>query len=110
MTGSAETVERHAGNGLRPTDQEHGQPRDVVAVVPGEDAVAGDDVVDLRGIEAGAVRQRGQALAEQCLRVDVVQGTVGAALSAWRADGVENPGVDGRSSRRRELQGLWSRT
>jgi hypothetical protein len=63
-------------------------------VVTGQDAVARDDVVDLGGCEAGARGQRVQALREQGLRVDAVQGTVGAALAARCADGVENPGVD----------------
>jgi hypothetical protein len=63
-------------------------------VITGEDAVARDDVVDLGGCEAGSRGQRAQTLREQGLRVDAVQGTVGAALAARCADGVENPGVD----------------
>jgi hypothetical protein len=38
--------------------------------------------------------ERGEALGEQRLRVDAVQGAVGAALAAGRADGVDDPGVD----------------
>jgi hypothetical protein len=63
-------------------------------MITGEDAVARDDVVDLGGFEAGPRRQRAQALREQGLRVNAVQGAVGAALAARCADGVENPGVD----------------
>jgi hypothetical protein len=63
-------------------------------MITGQDAVARDDVVDLGGCEAGPRRQRAQALREQGLRVDAVQGAVGAALAARCADGVENPGVD----------------
>ena len=63
-------------------------------MVAGEDAVAGDHVVDVDGVEAGARRERGQALSEQRLGVYVVQGAVGAALTAWRTDGIQNPCVD----------------
>jgi hypothetical protein len=94
LAGTAEAVQRHAGHRLGPTCQQDGEPGDVVAVVTGQDAVARDDVVDLGGCEAGARGQRVQALREQGLRVDAVQSTVGAALAARCADGVENPGVD----------------
>jgi hypothetical protein len=63
-------------------------------VVTGQDAVARDDVVDLRRVEAGALGERSEALGEQRLRMDAVQGAVGAALAARRADGVDDPGVD----------------
>jgi hypothetical protein len=63
-------------------------------VVTGQDAVARDDVVDLTRVEAGALGERGEALGEQRLGVDAVQGAVGAALAAGRADGVDDPGVD----------------
>jgi hypothetical protein len=63
-------------------------------VVAGQDAVACDDVVDFRRVEAGALRERGEALGEQRLRVDAVQGAVGTALAAGCANGVDDPGVD----------------
>ena len=63
-------------------------------MVPGEDAVACDHVVDADGIESRARRERGQALSEQRLGVYSVQGAVRAALTARRTDGIQNPCVD----------------
>ena len=58
---------------------------------PGEDAVAGDHVVDLGGVEPGRDAQRPQALGEQLLRMDAVQRAVGTALASRRAHDVEDP-------------------
>ena len=95
LRGSAEAVERHARHGLRPTRQQGRQATDRV-VVTGEDAVAGDHVVDLGGIEPDPRRQRPETLGEQLLGMDVVQRAVGASLAAGRADHVDDPGVGHR--------------
>ena len=58
---------------------------------PGEDAVAGDHVVDLDGVEPRARRQRPQTLREQLLRMDPVQRAVGTTPAARRAHDVEDP-------------------
>jgi hypothetical protein len=63
-------------------------------VIARQDAIASDDVVDLTRVEAGPPGERGEALGEQRLGVDAVQGAVGAPLAAGRADGVDDPGVD----------------
>ena len=65
-------------------------------MVAGEDAVAGDHVVDLGRVEPDARRQRPEALGEQLLRMDVVQRAVGTPLAAGRADHVDDPGVGHR--------------
>jgi hypothetical protein len=63
-------------------------------VIAGEDAVTGDDVADLGRVEPRAGGQRSEALGEEVLRVDAVQGAVGPTSAARRANGVEDPGVD----------------
>ena len=50
LRGSAEAVQRQAGHGLGPSGEQRRQPTDGV-VVTGEDAVAGDHVVDLLRVE-----------------------------------------------------------
>lgn len=64
-------------------------------MVTAEDAVAGDDVIDVGRIEVAPLGQRGEAAGEQGLGVNRVQATVGAASPARSAYRVENPGVDG---------------
>ena len=103
---TTEPVERHAGHGLGPSDQERGQARDVVAVVTAQDPVPGDDVVDLAWVETHPGRQRGEARAEQALRVDAVQGAVRTALPPWRAHGVDDVGV---AHVRRRACARWGR-
>lgn len=71
-------------------------------MVTAEDAVAGDDVIDVDRIEVGPLGQRGEAAGEQGLRVNRVQSAVGAASPARRAYRVEDPGVDG------ELRSSWA--
>ena len=78
---AAEPVERHAGHGLGPAGQQHGQAGDVVAVVPAENPVAGDHVVDLGRVEADPRRHRPEALGEQLLGVDPVERAVGPSLA-----------------------------
>ena len=80
------------GHRLRPAGEQRRQSTDRV-VVTGEDAVAGDHVVDLDRVEPDACRQRPEALGEQLLRMDVVQRAVGAPLAAGRADHVDDPRV-----------------
>jgi len=63
-------------------------------VIPAENAVAGDDVVDVCRLETGPLGQCGEATGEQGLRVNGVQSAVGAAAPAGRTNGIENPGVD----------------
>ena len=87
------------GDGLRPSGEQRRQPADRV-VVAGEDAVAGDHVVDLDRVEADAGDERLEALGEQLLRVDVVERAIGAALAAWRAHHVDDPRVGHVSSPR----------
>jgi hypothetical protein len=94
LTGTAKAVQRHPGNGLGPAGQQDGQARDVVAVVAGQNAVAGDHVIDVDRLEADALGKRGQARREQGLRMNSVQSAVGAASPPRRAYRVENPGVD----------------
>jgi hypothetical protein len=64
-------------------------------MVPAEDAVAGDHVIDVDRIEVGPLTECGEAAGEQGLWVNGVQSAVGAASPAGRAYRVENPGVDG---------------
>jgi hypothetical protein len=71
-------------------------------MIPAEDAVAGDHVIDVDRIEVGPLAQRGEAAGEQGLWVNRVQPAVGAASPAGRAYRVENPGVDGG------LRSSWS--
>ena len=69
---TAKAVQRHPGNRLGPAGQEDGQARDVVAVVAGQNAVAGDHVIDVGRVEADPLGQRGQARREQGLRMNAV--------------------------------------
>ena len=92
LGGAAEAVERHARHGFRPSRQERRESTDGV-VVTGEDAVAGDDVVDVDRLEADSRGERLEALREQRLRVHTVERAVGAALAARCADNVDEPCV-----------------
>ncbi|BDX31150.1 hypothetical protein TUM20985_16970 [Mycobacterium antarcticum] len=72
-------------------------------MVSGEDAVPGDDILDVGRVEADPRRETGQAQCEQSLRVHVVQASVEASPAAWRAHGVEEPGVGVHYGRARSV-------
>ena len=93
LAGAAEAVDRQARRGERPAGAEHGEAGDVGAVVADAAGVAGDDVLDLRRVDARALHDRVEALGQQLLRVDVVQGAVLLALAAWGAHPVDDPGL-----------------
>nr|BBX78060.1 hypothetical protein MFLOJ_18470 [Mycobacterium florentinum] len=63
-------------------------------MVTGQDAVAGDHVINVSGVETGAFGQRREAGREERLRMYVVQPAVWAAPPTGRAYRIENPGVD----------------
>ena len=58
VDGQAADLDREAG-------QEHGHPRDVAVVLAGLVRAAEDDVLDERGVDAGAVDDRAQDRARQ---------------------------------------------
>ena len=68
LAGAAEAVDRQAGRGERPAGAEHGQAGDVGAVVTDAAGVAGDDVLDLRRVDAGPLHDRvaGTAASSSC--------------------------------------------
>ena len=92
----AEAIQRDAGDGHRPSGVEHGHAADVVRVITGVRTVAADDVVDVDGVEPGAVAQSVEHLAEHLLRMEV--GEAALALLAdptRRTNGVDDPGLIG---------------
>ena len=93
LAGAAEAVDGQAGRGERPAGRQHGEAGDVGAVVADAAGVAGDDVLDLRRRHAGPLHHRLQALRQQLLGVDVVQGTVLLALASRGAHPVDDPGL-----------------
>lgn len=82
LTGPAPPVQRHARHRVRPAGREYRHPGDVAAVVADSVAVAHHHVVDELRVEADAVGKRAQELAEQLLRMQVVQRAGGPALAA----------------------------
>ena len=60
-------------------------------MIPVIAAVADNDVINLRRVDARALRQRLQHLGEQLLGMDVVEGAAGLPLPAWRSRAVDDP-------------------
>jgi len=73
LATAAETVQRHAGGGERPTGIERRHARDVVRMITAAGAAPGDHVLDVGRIESHAIAQRVQHLRHAPLGMDVRQ-------------------------------------
>ena len=93
LAGPAEAVERHAGDGDRPSGVEHRHATDVVGVIAGVRAVAAHHVIDVDGVEADAVAQAVEHLAEHLLRMKVGEAALALlAHAARRTHRIDDPG------------------
>ena len=105
QTRGAEPVDRHAGDRFRQAGEQRGEPRDVAVVLAGLVGAAEPDVLDLAGVDAGALDGRGDRGGGQVVRTDA--GEPAAVAADRRADGREDHGARhveplrprGRSSR-----------
>lgn len=98
LAAAALTVDGDAGDRLRESRSQQGVARDVDGLVADLGDGAGDDVVDLRGIDAGARHQFAQAVREQVGGQHVVQRAARFALADGRAHCSDDDGVAGHGS------------
>jgi hypothetical protein len=90
----AEAVQAHAGDLDRPAGREHGVAGNIRALLAGLRHTAGDHVVNLGQVEAGALGQAVQGLGQKLLGMDAGQGALARlAATSRRADGVQDVGV-----------------
>ena len=82
-----------AGNRLGESGAQQRIAGDVDRLVADLGDGAGDDVVDLRRVHAGACHQFAQAVRQQVGGQHVVQRTAGLALADRGADGADDDGV-----------------
>ena len=88
----AEAVDLHAGGGFGVIGVEHGYAGDVAALLADRGDTAEDHIVNVTGVDAGAIAHRLQHLGAELNRGDFVQLAVLAALAARGADGVVDIG------------------
>jgi hypothetical protein len=88
LAGAAGTVDRRAGDRLRPAGREHGVPPDVARLVTDLAHASPDHVVDDRRVDPGPRRERGQHVGGQVHRVRLRQRP--AALPDGGADRLDD--------------------
>jgi hypothetical protein len=108
--GAAEAIERDAAGAHVITGIERRHPAEIAALRAALGAGTPDDVVDIGGIDSGALRQRPQHRGAQLLRMDARQRALaGLADASRRSAGVDDQCVDHGASFHALVARIWSR-
>ena len=82
--GAAEAIQRHAAGAHVIAGVERRHPAEIAALLAALRTGAPDDVVDIGGIDAGAIGERAQHRGAELLRMDARQGALAGLADAPR--------------------------